>query len=272
MPSTAWENTPPHVHHDLHPPSRLLWLAEGRSVWELGFALTFAPLLMTAPRGDGHPVLFLPGFIGSDASTTPLRAYFKLLGYDVHGWGLGRNFGGVARMRGPLLQRLAEVYERTGRRVSVVGWSLGGVYARLLAVEAPALVRSVITLGSPFSRHPRATNVSELYHTITGEGPTEEEIELEMLRPHEFDKVGHDIEVPTTSIYSKLDGVVDWRSSLLRPNGWTENVEVFGASHVGLGVNAAVLWIAADRLAQRDGTFVPFAGGGPFALAYRRSA
>jgi hypothetical protein len=272
MTTTAWPNaTPPHVHHDLKPPCRLLWLAEGRSVWELGFALAASPVLLSAPRGDSHPVLFLPGFMGSDASTAPMRAYFKLLGYDVHGWGLGRNFGGVARMRDALIGRLQEVFNATGRRVSIVGWSLGGVYARLLAVEAPDFVRSVVTLGSPFSRHPRATNVSGLYHTITGEGPTEEELELELMTPHEFDRIGHDIEVPTTSIYSKLDGVVDWRSSLLRLNGRTENIEVIGASHVGLGVNAAVYWVVADRLAQPDGTFALFEPRGPFRLAYRRA-
>jgi len=272
MTSTTWQNaTPPHVHQGLRPPNRLLWLAEGRSLWEFGFSLGAAPVLMTAPRGDGHPVLVLPGFLASDASTAPMRAYFKLLGYDVRAWDLGRNFGGVERMRGALLRRLRSIYETTGRRVSVVGWSLGGVYARLLAVEAPELVRSVITLGTPFSRSPHASNVSDLYRQISGEGLTEEELELEMMLPHEFDRVGHDIEVPTTSIYSKLDGVVDWRASMLRPNGWTENVEVVGGSHVGLGVNAAVWWLAADRLAQVDGTFRAFRRGGPFRLAYGRA-
>jgi len=272
MTTTAWQNvTPPHVHQGLKPPNRLLWLAEGRSLWELGFSLTAAPVLLTAPRGDGHPVLFLPGFLAGDASTAPLRTYFKLLGYDVRAWDQGRNFGGVQRMRAALLRRLRSVYEATGRKVSIVGWSLGGVYARLLAVEAPDLVRSVITLGTPFSRSPHASNVSDLYRQISGEGLTEEELELEMMLPHEFDRVGHDIDVPTTSIYSKLDGVVDWRASMLRPNGWTENIEVVGASHIGLGVNAAVLWIAADRLAQPDGTFRPFRRRGPFALAYGRA-
>ncbi len=259
-----------HVHEGLNPPNRLLWLAENRSLLEFGFSLMAVPLLLAAPRGDGHPVLVLPGFLASDISTRPLREYLNMLGYDAHAWDLGRNFGGVQRMRAALHARLETIHEATGRRVSVIGWSLGGVYARLLAVDSPQHVRSAITLGSPFSRDPRATNISKIYHGMTGEKPTEDEYEAQRMHPHEFDKMGHDIDVPTTSIYSKLDGVVDWRSSLLRTNERTENVEVKCASHVGLGFNAPVLWAIADRLSQPEGTFKPFTRRGPFALSYGR--
>jgi pimeloyl-ACP methyl ester carboxylesterase len=258
------------VHAGLKPPSRLLWLAEGRSLWEFGFAVSAAPLLLSAPRGDGHPVLVLPGFLAGDASTRPLREYLSRLGYEAHAWGLGRNFGGIERMQRALRARLNDIFEGSGRRVSVIGWSLGGIYARLLAVDAPERVRSVITLGTPFSRDPRASNVSDLYQQITGEGPTAEEYHGQELLPHELDKIRADALVPTTSVYSKLDGIVDWHASLLRTNALTENVEVIGASHVGLGLNAAVLWTIADRLAQADGSFKPFARRGPFALAYGR--
>jgi hypothetical protein len=257
-----------HVHEGLRPPSRLLWLAESRWTIEGALSLATAGLLLSAPAGDGHPVLVLPGFLTSDTSTTLLREYVKRLGYEAHGWDLGRNIGGVERMRHALLARLASIHDASGRRVSIVGWSLGGVYARMLAVESPQHVRSVITLGTPFSRDPRATNISKIYHSVTGEGPSPEEYEKQQLLPHEFDKIGHDIDVPTTSIYSKLDGIVNWRASLLRTNDWTENVEVIGASHVGLGVNPAVLWTIADRLSQEDGAFRPFTRGGPFRLAY----
>ena len=255
---------------EFKPPSKLLWLGEPRSLYELGFSLLTAPLLLSAPRGDGHPVLVLPGFLASDVSTEGVRAYLKALGYDAYAWKLGRNFGGVRRMREGLRARLGEIHERTGRSVSLIGWSLGGVYARLLAVDMPQAVRSVITYGSPFSRDPRASNVSDLYEAMTGEGLTAEERAAETLLPHEFDGVAHDLAVPSTSIYSKLDGIVDWRASLLRPNEHTENIEVIGASHIGLGVNAAVLWATADRLAQREGSFAPFRRGGPFALGYGR--
>jgi pimeloyl-ACP methyl ester carboxylesterase len=260
-----------HGRSEFKPPSRLLWLGEPRSLYELGFSLVAAPLLLGAPRGDGHPVLVLPGFLASDLSTEGVRTYLKLLGYRTFAWNLGRNLGGVRRMREALRARLREIHEQTGRSVSLIGWSLGGVYARLLAVEEPELVRSVITYGSPFTRDPRASNVSDLYAAVTGEGPTREERVARTLFPHEFDQVAADIAVPSSSIYSKLDGVVDWRASLLRPNERTENIEVIGASHIGLGVNAAVLWATADRLAQPEGTFAKFRPGGPFALGYGRA-
>jgi pimeloyl-ACP methyl ester carboxylesterase len=209
----------------------LLWLGESRSIYEFGFSLLAAPLLLSAPRGDGHPVLVLPGFLASDASTDALRRYLRRIGYDAQAWKLGRNVGGVNRMRDALRRRLAEVQAESGRTVSLIGWSLGGVYARLLAVDMPELVRSVITYGSPFTRDPRASNVSDLYETLTG-------------------------------------GIVNWRSSLLRPSERSENIEVLGASHIGLGVNAAVLWATADRLAQPEGMFAPFGRGGPFARGY----
>src|SRR5208283_4532089 len=123
-----------HVHEGLKPPCKLLWLAESRLLLELGFSITAAPLLLAAPRGDGHPILVLPGFLASDVSTRPLREYLKFLGYEAHAWDLGRNYGGVERLHGALLARLDAIYQSSGRRVSVIGWSLGGVYARLLAV------------------------------------------------------------------------------------------------------------------------------------------
>ena len=250
-------------HRGLRAPSKLLWLTEYRSLWEFGFALAAAPLLMTAPRGDGHPVLVLPGFLVSDLSTTMLRNYLNLLGYDAHGWELGRNLGGIAKNRAGLRARLRAIFDQTGKKVTVIGWSLGGVYARDLAVAMPEAVRSVITLGSPFSRSQHASNISDVYEAVSGEGPWHD-------HAHEFDAIAGDLKVPSTSIFSKVDGIVSWRASQLRTNERTENLEVIGASHVGLGVNAAVLWAIADRLAQPEGTFTPFARRGPFAIAYGR--
>ena len=261
--SWDWAGAPAQPNRGLRPPSKLLWLTEYRAFWEFGFALTAAPLLLTAPRGDGHPVLVLPGFLVSDLSTAMLRNYLNLLGYDAHGWELGRNLGGIAKNRAALRARLSELHERTGKKVTVIGWSLGGVYARDLGVAMPDAIRSVITLGSPFSRSPHASNISDIYEAVSGEGPWTE-------GAHEFDAIAGDLQVPSTSIYSKVDGIVSWRSSVLHANARTENIEVIGASHVGLGVNAPVLWAVADRLAQPEGTFVPFSRGGPFGVAYGR--
>lgn len=252
----------------LRPPSKLLWLSEYRSLWEFGFSMAASPLLLTAPRGDGHPVLVLPGFLVSDVSTTMLRRYLRALGYDAYGWELGRNFGGIRRMRAKLRERLDTIAAKTRQKVSLIGWSLGGVYARDLALAAPQHVRSVITLGSPFSRSRNASNISDVYEAVSGEREWHTGDET----PHEYDAIRGELPMPSTSIWSRIDGIVSWRSSVLTPGARSENIEVLGASHVGLGVNAAVLWAVADRLAQPHGTFTPFARGGPFAIAYGAAA
>lgn len=245
----------------LQPPSLGLLLAEARSVLELNASLLLAPLLLQAPRGDGHPVLVLPGLLASDLSTVPMRKLLTRLGYQSIGWDLGRNLGGVYRMREQLRQRLEQIYDSTGRKVSLVGWSLGGVYARDLALYRPELVRAVISLGSPFSGDVTATNAKRVYELLSGE-------RLEDIDLADIKALGGDLPVPTTSIYSRTDGIVNWRTSLLRPSATAENIEVHLASHIGLVVNPAVLWAIADRLAQPEGGFYPFDRTGPFALAY----
>ena len=244
----------------LRPPGIGLLLAEVRGIFEFNASLLLSPLLMRAPRGDGHPVLTLPGFLASDLSMTPMRRYLKELGYDSYAWKMGRNIGGVSRMRAALRDRLAEIHAATGRKVSVVGWSLGGVYARDLALHAPDMVRYVVTLGSPFASDVRATNATRLYEALSGEA-VEDNSEIR-------NAIAGDLPVPTTSIYSCTDGVVNWRTCVLRPSDTAENIEVYLASHVGLGVNAAALWAVADRLAQPEGEFRQFDRSGPFAIAY----
>nr|HEV8010179.1 alpha/beta hydrolase [Bradyrhizobium sp.] len=250
----------PSAGRRLRPPSLGLMLAEVRGIFEFNSSLLLSPLLMRAPGGDGHPVLTLPGFLASDLSMAPMRRYLKELGYDTYGWQMGRNTGGVTRMRAALRDRLAEIHAATGRKVSLVGWSLGGIYARDLALRAPDMVRYVVSLGSPFSGDVRATNATRLYEAMSGE-TVGEDSELRKA-------IAGDLPMPTTSIYSRTDGIVNWRTCLLRPSATAENIEVHLASHVGLGVNPAALWAVADRLAQAEGQFEQFSRSGPFAIAY----
>src|SRR5580692_9568069 len=160
MPADPIEPQPP---GRLRAPGLGLLLAEARGIFELNASLLLSPLLMRAPRGDGHPVLTLPGFLASDLSMAPMRRYLKELGYDAYAWQMGRNTGGVTRMRAALRDRLAQIHAATGRKVSLVGWSLGGIYARDLALQAPDMVRYVVSLGSPFAGDVRATNATRLY-------------------------------------------------------------------------------------------------------------
>ena len=244
----------------LRAPGLGLLLAEARGIFELNASLLLSPLLARAPRGDGHPVLALPGFLASDLSMAPLRRYLANLGYDPHAWRMGRNTGGVNKMRAALLDRLTRIHRDTGRKVSIVGWSLGGVYARDLALQAPQMVRYVVTLASPFANDIKATNATRLYELLSGE-TVGDNPELEAA-------IAGDLPVPVTSIYSKGDGIVNWRTCLLNPSDSAENIEVHFASHVGIGVNPAALWAIADRLAQSEGEFRPFDRSGPFAIAY----
>ena len=251
-------DTPPSER--LRPPGLGLLLAEARGIFEFNASLLLSPLLMRAPRGDGHPVLMLPGFLASDLSMAPMRRYLRELGYDSHAWEMGRNTGGISRMRRALRDRLTGIHADTGRKVSIVGWSLGGVYARDLALQAPDMVRCVVTLGSPFANDVRATNATRLYELLSGERADG--------NPELRAAIAGDLPVPATSIYSRTDGIVNWRTCLLRPSDTAENIEVHLASHVGLGVNPAALWAVADRLAQGEGEFRQFDRSGPFAIAY----
>jgi len=252
--------------HGTEAPDRLRapglgWLlAEARGILEFNASLVLSPLLMRAPRGDGHPVLALPGFLASDLSMMPLRRYLSELGYDAHAWRMGRNTVGINLMRGALRDRLREIHAASGRKVSIVGWSLGGVYARDLALRAPEMVRYVIALASPFADDVRATNATWLYEAMSGEVVGDD--------PQFLKEIAGDLPMPTTSIYSRADGVVNWRTCRVRPSDTAENIEVRLASHVGIGVNPAALWAIADRLAQAEGQFRQFDRSGPFAIAY----
>jgi pimeloyl-ACP methyl ester carboxylesterase len=241
------------------PPSRELLLLEIRALGELGTFFTTYPLLRLAPRGDGHPVLVLPGLAASDVSTRPLRRYLKDQGYSAHGWKLGPNHGPRPGAEAKMQERLAELYQRHGRPVSVIGWSLGGIFAREMARRAPEQVRCVITLGSPFAGAPKASNAWKLYERAS-QRKVEDWPERERMKTPP--------PVPSTAIYSRSDGIVAWQGCREREGPTSENIEVEG-SHCGLGHNPAVLYAIADRLAQAEGAWRHFERSGLKGLIYR---
>lgn len=246
------------------PPSALLALTElPRAMAEFGSLPIAAPLLATAPRGDGHPVLVLPGFTTTDRSTSVLRRYLSSLGYDAHTWDLGRNLGprAIGEEGEKLVDRLSTVRELTGRKVSLVGWSLGGVMARIVSRKVPEAVRQVISLGSPFAGSPRATNVWRAYELLTGQR-IDDKRTREQLREGATPPP-----VPSTAIWSREDGVVAWQNCVEPFGENSDNIEVHG-SHCGLGVNPAVLYAVADRLALPEDGWTPFNRNGMRALFY----
>jgi pimeloyl-ACP methyl ester carboxylesterase len=237
--------------HRPKPPSLFWTLMEGRAAFEFGSFYSLRLFMRRLPKGDGHPVLVLPGFVASDVSTRPLRGLLKDLGYASYGWGLGRNLKFNDAREAEMRALVDRIYDEHGRKLSIIGWSLGGVFARELAKRAPTKVRAVISLGSPITRYRDYSNARRLYDAING--PPEKS------RAEQLSRLGEAPPVPTTSIFSKTDGVVAWRGSLQAPdaNAETENIEV-PASHFGLGANPLVAYLIADRLAQGEGAWKPF--------------
>jgi pimeloyl-ACP methyl ester carboxylesterase len=221
-------------------PGPLLMLLEARAPWEAAAMLAAMPWLNSLPQGDGHPVLVFPGLAASDLSTVPLRRFLRQRGHWTHGK-QGFNFGPRRGVLHASRERLKQLAERHGRKVSLVGWSLGGVYARELAKELPQLVRCVVTLGSPFTGHPRATNAWRVYELLSRQSLHDNPALQQQLRQAP--------PVLTTSILSRTDGIVSWQCSVNEPLPHTENIEI-PASHVGMGVNPLALYAVADRLRQ----------------------
>ena len=229
------------------------WMAllEFRALGERAQMSTLLPLLRRLPAGDGHPVLVLPGFSASDRSTDPLRNLLRRLGYRTYGWGLGVNVGPTPRILDGLVRKLDRAYRRRDEAVSIVGWSLGGIYARELARARPDMVRQVVTLGSPIQM-------------IEADSSSAQPMWEAMSRYHSpgFRRAMRDVHrppltIPNTSIYSRTDGVVSWQACLVERTSTSENVRVYG-SHCGLGFNAAAITVIADRIAQPAGTWSHF--------------
>jgi pimeloyl-ACP methyl ester carboxylesterase len=225
-------------------------LMESRALFEFGAFVAGAPLLAMIGPGDGHPVLVIPGFASTDASTRPLRRALRAHGYWVHGWHHGRNIPSESALA-DLPAMLSELHERHGARISIVGMSLGGVYARELARTLPGAVRQLITLGSPFRMRPG--DRSTLSGLLDRFGPAMPDLPGSDLPEQERPPVP----VPVTCVYTRTDGLVRWHTSIEAEGPERENVEVRG-SHSGLGTNLSVLVVVLDRLAQRDGGWTPF--------------
>jgi pimeloyl-ACP methyl ester carboxylesterase len=244
----------------LSPPSRTLMLLEGRAISELGAFLGALPLLSLAPRGDGHPVLVLPGLVASDTSTRPLRAFLRTRGYAVSGWRQGRNLGLRHGVQNAMVDLLQEMNDTHGRKVSLVGWSLGGLYARQLAKMMPERVRSVITLGSPFAAGPKATNAWRVYELASGRRADEEDARF-------GGALSSPPPVPTTAIFSRTDGICAWQGCVEKSSAMAESIEV-ESSHCGMGHHPAAVYAVADRLAQPEGQWAPFDRSGWRGLVY----
>jgi len=228
----------------LPPPEKWRLVLEGRAVAEYAQFLLSRRTLDRLPRGDGHPVMVVPGFGANDVATRTLRQVLERLGYSAYGWDQGRNWGMTRPIRDALGVRLETLHREYAAKVSLIGWSLGGVFVREMARHAPQHVRRVITLASPINGHPDANNFMPLFRWANRGRPVKLDWEG-------FQKRRVPPPVPCTAIYSRSDGVVAWRCSREEDAPNTENVEVSG-SHFGLVHNPQVIRAIAERLAMPE--------------------
>jgi esterase/lipase len=235
-------NAPPVLRQSME----LLWPVEVASF------LAATPLLRLSARGDLHPVLVLPGFTADDRSTVALRWSIRGQRYSTHAWRLGRNIGPTEAIVSGMRARLVELAERHQRTVSIVGWSLGGTYARALARERPDLVRQVISLGSPYRMvegdQSSASSVWQQFEHLHGA-----DLDINRLAEQHRSK----LTVPATSIYSRRDGVAPWQTCIDEVGPLAENIEVH-SSHAALGAHPAVTFAVLDRLSLPEGEWRPF--------------
>ncbi len=225
------------------PPSTLARLAEVLTVREVGRLAVAGPRLARGPRGDGGPVIDIPGWLAPESSGAPLRAYLRALGHDARGWGHGTNRGDPQRDADLLGSKVVELAGRTGRPVALVGWSLGGVIAREVARQHPDAVSRVVTYGTPVVGGPSFTIGA------ASAGPAECRRITELIERTEAESP---IRVPITAIFTRRDGIVAWQACIDRTSPDVEHIEV-GSTHLGLGIDPDVWHVVARRLAAPVG-------------------
>ncbi|MCW5660430.1 MAG: alpha/beta fold hydrolase [Burkholderiaceae bacterium] len=210
--------------------------------------------IATLPRGDGHPVVVFPGLAANQASTAPLVGLCRTLGYAACDWGRGFNTGprgDVTAWLDELARHVHALTARDARTISLIGWSLGGFYAREVAKRLRGRVRQVVSVGTPFAGRAEHTHAAWVYRLVNGRAPAYDDALMKQLRTPP--------DVPTTSVFSRSDGIVAWQTCLQDGGPCAENIEVDG-SHCGLGWNARVFTIIADRLSQPENAWRPYAG------------
>ena len=213
-----------------------------------------------ASIGDGHPVLVYPGLGAGSANTSQLRTFLTRAGFHVQDWGGGVNIGHDGEFDDWLAGLVRNVRslqaEHDGRKVSLVGWSLGGIFAREIAKCAPDAVRAVITLATPFASIGDANHAGTVYRMLNGD--------VSQLAPEVEARLRRSPPVPTTSIYSRSDGIVCWQGCVEKRSPIAENIEV-DASHLGMASHPEVLRIVAGRLAEPEGRWKPLRRARPAA-------
>ncbi|MDX1734477.1 MAG: alpha/beta hydrolase [Halioglobus sp.] len=242
----------------LPPPLRYSMLELARVFVEIGSSAVFSPALVrTLPKGDGHSIMTLPGFMGADGSTSQLRKLLNRCGYRAVPWGLGRNASEVrsqniddflehrAHMEDVIAERVEQEFHASGSKLTLIGWSLGGLYAVALAHKYPRWIRQVITLGTPYG-DPRGTALYSVMGNLYDNDVDEQALERWVAHTYS----GGDLRVPVLALYSESDGIVG--AGIARCQGdprFVTNMAVM-ASHVGFPFNPLVFAVIANHLVE----------------------
>ncbi len=232
------------MKEEITPPGPVLRMLEGRAGAEAGQLMLAMPLIrLQAKRGKGEPVLVLPGFMADDNSTFILRQFLNSIGYKSYPWGLGVNRRKMLDFLPPIAEQVSQLSAKHQQKVSLVGWSRGGILAREVARDHPALVDRVITIGSPVKGGTKVSSIGTMVQRETGLTSKEmsQLLRLRQLTP---------IEVPIRAIDSKLDGIVSWKACIDEVSKNVKHFEIRG-SHIGMGTNADVYRLLPKLLAEK---------------------
>jgi pimeloyl-ACP methyl ester carboxylesterase len=222
------------------PPSFALLATEGRGLLDIPALFAAAPFLAAAPHGKPHPVLVLPGLGADDRSTIAIRGFLERLGSQVYGWGRDADVSAVAA-------QVAKLREDSGLKVSLIGWSRGGIIAREVVRQVPNSVRMVISLGSPFAA-PGANNVRATWKLLTGK-------KYEPPTPERVSRLAQPTSPVDVDLHARRrDGRLGRVPGARRQRAGERRGQ---NPHIGLGFHAPALWVIADRLAQPAGIWKP---------------
>lgn len=237
--------------------TRFSWLAaEGpRLAFQLSRALLSRPETDVVIRGDGHPIVVLPGFCCGNISTAFMRRALRQRGHNVIPWTCGHNMGITDEMVCDVVKQVSELAWANQQPVSLLGQSLGGCVSRVVANMIPHEVRQVVTLGSPINGVTEILDSVKMMYNARTIGSLDAQTAWETY----YNMIVDNPPVPCTSVYSKSDGVVGWRESIQVENDITENIEV-GSSHLTMGFDIDVINIVADRLAQPENQWNKYNG------------
>ena len=230
----------------IKPPKRIWLLFQPLAVFEFIIFIFLVPFLLIGGRkGNGCPVLVLPGFLVGDWYMWPMRIILRLKGYQVYGWDNGMSKGYRGEINNLLIKKTKKISkENNGQQVALIGFSLGGIYARNIASNCPSLVSRVFTLSSPFMNINSSINIQNIYRFISGKR-IEEDIPRKTAT-----KIKKKLPMITISFYSLFDGIVSPKSCLEPEDYRTFNYKIF-STHCGLPFNYFVMKIILEKLNEK---------------------